>query len=192
MNFTRFFLLLAVFVCAGFSVSYGAVDLEGIGGVSDIKTIGMGSAPSSGGSDAVGKITGTGLSILQTVKTILSGLIVLYLVYAGAMMVIASGAEDEIAKQKRQIMYSIVAFLFINIPGTIVAVFFNKASTDVTATQTSQSFNGVQAQGSNLFVNFANWNTTVENGILSFVRVGLTGLVVFMLILGGIQLMASG
>lgn len=39
------------------------------------------------------------------------------------MMVIAYGDEGQLAKQKGQLMYGIVAFLFVNIPGQIYNIF---------------------------------------------------------------------
>ena len=53
---------------------------------------------------------------MGTAKTIIGAVAIVYMVYVGGMMVIANGGEDGLAKQKRQLMYGVVAFLFLNIP----------------------------------------------------------------------------
>jgi hypothetical protein len=50
-------------------------------------------------------------------KLIISALIVAYLVYNGALMIMANGSNDDnLSKSKRQFIYAGVGLLFINIP----------------------------------------------------------------------------
>jgi len=45
------------------------------------------------------------------------GLLVIFMVYTGAMMIISMGSnEEQLSASKRQIWYALVALLFINIP----------------------------------------------------------------------------
>ena len=73
----------------------------------------------SAGGNTAEKVNSAGRSILSTAKVILNGLAVIFIVYSGIMMVIAYGAEGELTKQKNQLTYALVAFLFVNIPGQI-------------------------------------------------------------------------
>jgi hypothetical protein len=162
----------------------------------DLNSVAPGVASVSAGTVAGGNIDDKAvygaLSVIRTAKTVISALAITYLAYVGIMMVIARGGEDELSKQKRQLMYALVAFLFLNIPGSIYAVFGNKRTLDVSYADTNGSFTNVQTTGSNIFVNFFEWDGTVENGILMFVRVGLVGVSVFLFTLAGFRLIAGG
>lgn len=124
-------------------------------------------------------------------KVLISFLAVIYIVYSGAMMVIAMGDEKAISSQKRQLMYTLTAFLFVNIPGEIYSIFARKTGSNVTQNLSVNFANSVTS-GSNIFVNFADWNSTVENGILSFFRIGIIGAAVLMFTLAAFELITSG
>lgn len=124
-------------------------------------------------------------------KVLVSFLAVIYIVYSGTMMVMAMGDEKVITTQKRQLMYTLVAFLFVNIPGEIYALFARKQVSSVTQNLSGSYTNSVTS-GSNIFINFFEWNSTVENGILSFFRVGIIGAAIFMFTLAAFELITSG
>ncbi len=131
------------------------------------------------------------LGILQTAKVIFSGLAVVYLVYLGIMMMVALGDDGEIAKAKRQAMYTVIAFLFVNIPGQIYAAFGDKQSTQIGST----SKTGFQIDPSpvspSLLVNYRNWEATVTNGIVPFFEIVLVGIAIFLFTLSGIKMITS-
>jgi hypothetical protein len=53
------------------------------------------------------------------------GLMVIYIVYTGAMMIMSMGSDEEqLSSAKRQIWYAAVALIFINIPGTLYEAFY--------------------------------------------------------------------
>ena len=106
-------------------------------------------------------------------------------------MVIAMGDEKAISSQKKQLMYSLIAFLFVNIPGEIYSIFARKTVSNVTQNPAGGFTNSVTS-GSNIFINFFEWNSTVENGILSFFRVGIIGASIFMFTLAAFELITSG
>ncbi len=132
-----------------------------------------------------------GLKVLHSIKVLVSFLAVIFIVYSGTMLVVAMGDEKAIGTQKKQLMYSLVAFLFVNIPGDIYALFARKQVSSVTQNLAGSYTNSVTS-GSNIFVNFFEWNSTVENGILSFVRIGIIGAAVFMFTLSAFELITSG
>ena len=107
------------------------------------------------------------------------------------MMVVAMGDEKAISMQKRQLMYSLIAFLFVNIPGEIYSLFARKQVSSVTQ-NISGSYTNSVTTGSNIFINFSDWNSTVENGILSFFRIGIIGAAVLMFTLAAFELITSG
>lgn len=65
------------------------------------------------------KASSAALGVLSTAKVILNGIAVIYIVVIGVMMIIAYGDEGQLSKQKKQLLYGLVAFLFVNIPGQI-------------------------------------------------------------------------
>lgn len=66
-----------------------------------------------------------GFRILGIAKRIIMGLLVIFIVYVGVMMIISMGSDEEqLSAAKRQIWYALVALIFINIPGSLFEAFF--------------------------------------------------------------------
>lgn len=143
-----------------------------------------------GSTDSLGKLQAAGLKVLHSAKVLISFLAVIYIVYIGIMMIVAMGDEKAVTTQKKQLIYTLVAFLFVNIPGEIYALFAGKRVSSVTQ-NLSGSYTTSVTSGSNIFFNFMEWNSTVENGILSFIRIGIIGAAVFMFTLAAFQLITS-
>ena len=102
-------------------------------------------------SRGVDEIRRTGFSFLMLAKVIISGFALIYIVLIGAYMVIYSEDESTIAKQKMQIMYAMIGFLFLNIPTLIYDVFVNPdAPNMITNSWTSNEQNGLLWNGDNL------------------------------------------
>lgn len=66
-----------------------------------------------------------GFSLLVLAKMIVSGFALIYIVLIGAYMVIYSDDEWTITKQKQQLLYVLLGFLFLNVPTVIYDVFIN-------------------------------------------------------------------
>jgi hypothetical protein len=109
--------ILGLLTLATFTVNAG-VDV--IPGSDQLAGASMGALA---GENTVDKLSSAGFSILSTAKVILNGLAVIFIVYTGIMMVVAYGDEGQLSKQKNQLIYAIVAFLFVNIPGQLYNVF---------------------------------------------------------------------
>lgn len=99
--------------------------VDAIPGSGEFNTASMSTFGSSTDSTDV-KLKSAAFKLLASAKVILNGLAVIYLVYVGTMMIIAYGDDGELSKQKKQLMYTIVAFLFVNIPGQIYSIFADK------------------------------------------------------------------
>ncbi len=110
-------LILGILTLATFSVNAGVDVIPGAG---ELSTTSMGPLA---GESTVEKVGNAGRNILSTAKVIVNGLAVIFIVYAGIMMVIAYGDEGELSKQKSQLVYAVIAFLFVNIPGQLYNVF---------------------------------------------------------------------
>lgn len=176
---------------AGVSIAPTYAAVSNLGGLvgSDVTSV---STNAARGNSVEEKANNAALSVIKTAKVIVSALAVLYLVYAGIMMVVANGAEESLIKHRRQIMYAIVAFLFINIPGQLYALFGPKSAVDISYGNTNPSYLNVQKTGSNMFVNFANWDGTVEGGVMMFIRVAVVGAAIFLFVMAGLKLISSG
>lgn len=144
------------------------------------------------GWNALAKIQTWSMNLLHTLKVIFSWVILVYLVYLGFQMIMAMWAEDKLTTAKRQIYYTLVAFLFINIPGSLYDVFtWKNVSAD--ATDRNASFTAVKIDewNSNLFINFNNWHATVELGIINFIKVIVVALVIMQFMMAWIGLISS-
>ncbi len=88
-----------------------------------------------------------------------------------------------------------VAFLFVNIPGQLYNVFTagrEVKKLDVTANPSGSDFTAARRTGNNIFVNFDVWNSTIENGVLAFIKIAVIGLAVLFFTLAGFKLIVSG
>jgi hypothetical protein len=64
------------------------------------------------------------MSLLRTFKTIIGGLAVIFMVYAGIQMILAMGSDEKgLSAAKRTLYFSLTAFFFINIPGQLYEIF---------------------------------------------------------------------
>lgn len=86
-----------------------------------------------------------GGSLLGIAKTIISGFALIYIVLMGLYMVIYSDDEGELKKQKTQIIYVILGFVFLNIPSAIYQLFMR---TDNRSIPTDTSWGAVTQSSS--------------------------------------------
>ncbi|MDD2917207.1 MAG: hypothetical protein PHH70_05165 [Candidatus Gracilibacteria bacterium] len=189
MKKIQFFTLYILLSC-GIIFSLAPLSFAGVPAIPDADKITTVSTGPVAGGDSLDKLQEVGLKVLHTAKVLISFLAIIYIVYSGAMLVTAMGDEKAISSQKKQLMYTLVAFLFVNIPGEIYSVFSRKNGTNVTMNP-GVGFTAPVNAGSNIFVNFFDWNGTVENGILSFFRVGIIGAAIFMFSLAAFEMITS-
>ena len=187
-SFIIYIILSLGIVCNLSPLTFAGV--ANIPGASELRTVSTGPINGTGNNDSLDKLQTGMLRALHTVKVVISFLAVIYIVYAGTMMVVAMGDEKTISSQKRQLMYTLVAFLFVNIPGEIYTLFAKKEVSSVTQ-NVSGNYTANITSGSNIFMNFFEWNSTVEDGILSFFRIGIIGASVFMFTLAAFHLITS-
>ncbi len=63
--------------------------------------------------------------ILGIAKLFISGIALIYLVLIGVYMVVFSENEERVKTQKKQLIYTLVGFLFLNVPGVAYQIFFS-------------------------------------------------------------------
>lgn len=73
--------------------------------------------------DAATWIRSIGFKILGFLKIFISWIALIYLVIIWAYMIVFSENEERIKSQRKQIIYSLMGFLFLNIPGAVYTVF---------------------------------------------------------------------
>lgn len=136
-------------------------------------------------------LIGLAVSVLSTFKYILSAVIVIYLVYAGAQMVFSFGTDDEkLSTSKRQIWYSAIGLLFINIPGTLYSVFRSDGWEINEIDMTNPDFNA-ESNGGSIFLNEAVFENVFYDQIVRFLQVTILWLAVFVIILAGYQIITA-
>lgn len=143
--------------------------------------------------NAIQDINTVGFTILKVAKRIVMGLLVIYAVYIGAMMIMSMGSDEEqLSAAKRQIWYVLIALIFINIPGTLFEAFYSDASTSVGGSISTSAFEEAStASTGNLFFNFTLFAHTLNNQIIMFLEVMIFIAAVFMITLAGINVMTS-
>ncbi len=179
-------LCLVALACLSYtSVSAGIVDIPGS---SEIERV---SINYTGGGEAVSAINNVGFSILTTIKLILMGILVIVIVYSGWLMMYSLGDnEEELSKWKRQIWYSVIGIIFVNIPGTLYEAFFIDGTESVGQNVSNSSFLS-EGSSSNLFVDFFVFGNTLNDNIVGFLEIMIFILAVFMLTLAGINVLTS-
>ncbi len=83
-------------------------------------------APIVGG-DSIASAKDFGFRILGIIKTIVSGFALVYLVMIGVYMILGSDNEETVKTQRKQIIYAMIGFIFLNIPGFVYTIFVHES-----------------------------------------------------------------
>lgn len=149
------------------------------------------------GGDTITNINFVWIEILRVIKRILMWIMVIFMVYTWAMMIMSMWSnEEQLSSSKRQIWYAAVALIFINIPESLYRVFVKDNSTSVWGSISTDVFEKESNNTTwNLLVDwvafwFQNQNSFV-NSIVFFLEMVVFLGAVFMITLAGIQLMTS-
>lgn len=145
------------------------------------------------GWETVANINYVGIEILRVIKRILMWVMVIYMVYTGAMMIMSMWSnEEQLSSSKRQIWYAAIALVFINIPESLYRVFVKDGSTTLWWNVSTDAFeNGSSDTTWNLLVDWVQLGLTVNDSIVFFLEMVIFLWAVFMITLAGVQLMTS-
>lgn len=138
-------------------------------------------------------VSDTGFRMLTLAKRILMWIMVIFMVYIGATMIISMGSDEErLSSSKRQLWYALVAIIFINIPGTLYEAFYKDGSTTVWSQISSGAFGNESTESSgNILFDFFVFGHTLNDQIILFLEVAVFVAAVFMMTIAGIQLVTS-
>lgn len=126
--------------------------------------------------NAIDNVTWISVRIFQVIKTLILWLAIIYMVYIWIMMIVAMWNDEDLKTQKRQLWYTMLAFLFINIPWTLVSIFSDKKfKEDITLTVNPNNFVANETNvnwniffNSGKFLNKITWDTF---SIVAFIEV---------------------
>lgn len=186
-------LLLVLLLCATLGLSdisfAGYVDLNQE--AKEIRNTSI-AADKSFNNDPVDNIIEVGFSLLGLVKMVLQGVIIIFIVYIGAQMIISMWNDEELlSKAKRQIWYSLLGILFINIPGGFYSA-FRKKDNFWTVGWPIDNGNFTQLnEGSNILFNIGEFGYTLNDSIIGFLEIIIFGLAVGTLVITGIRVMTA-
>ncbi len=138
--------------------------------------------------DVIVDISDVWISILTSIKNIIFWLLIIFLVYVGIQMIISMWSdEEELSTAKRQLRYTVVAMLFINIPWSIYDMFSPKGI-DISGSTTTWT-NPDSSQ--NIFFNWGDFQTTFNDGIILFLEALILGIAIFVIVLSWIKIILS-
>lgn len=175
-----------------FHQSQAAININNIKSAKKIKEQSIGA--NSATVDPVKAINQTWEKILIAIKTVIWGLLVIYIVYAWIQMVISMWTdEDQLSSAKRQIWYCVIAFVFINIPGTIYNSFNSSSGEDLSAGVWYTSWFSTPSfwDSWNIFINAYSFGQTLNWDIIWFIQVILSALAVAVILLASIKILTS-
>ena len=178
-------MILAVLIFIGgyMSVSYALPDDAWA-----IKNASIGGSVGGWG-DPIEAVQSLAFRIFALGKIFISWLALIFMVMIGANMVVFSRDEEKIKTQKKQITYSLVGFLFLNIPGMLYQIFFSTP-------KNTQTIAWGQPGGWSEFFGGIFWDDTILWGfmadIIGFLQVFIFGVAIIMFTWGLFRLIISG
>lgn len=134
------------------------------------------------------QLQNTAYNFFHTVKVVLGGLLVIYLVYAGVMMILSMwGDEWKLSEGKKWVWYAILWLLFVNIPWTLYNSFSGKRTMDDVTSTTGDTITIYQR---NIFMNSEIFWSTLGS-LITFLEIAIVAIAIFTLILQGIKIMSA-
>jgi hypothetical protein len=132
-------------------------------------------------------------SILTTIKVIFQWVLLIYIVYIGAMMVMSMWKnEEDLTKAKTSLWYSLIWLIFINIPWSIYAAFNKERYWTIDWSSWYSSWLKTPGEhDSNIFINAFNFWETINWDIIWFLEVIIISIAIFMFIYTWIRVISS-
>lgn len=149
------------------------------------------------GSDIVDSINSSWGNILKSVKLIVQWLAILFVVYIGIQMIISKWTDEEdLSSAKRQIMYTLIWLLFLNIPwilyDALTPTQYNSSNlTSWWINNQSWMRNSDSTSWTNIFYDVYNLQYILENNIIWFMLVLISWIAVLMIMYEWIKIMSS-
>ena len=179
----KLFILGLLFNIFYISQIYAGIDLTSIPESSSITSASLSNAPGW-----IPWVASVWISLLKTIKLILWWVLLIFIVYTWVQMVMSMWEnEEDLNSAKRQIRYSIIWLIFINIPGSLYEAFntrkwnIDQRITDWEATN----------RIGNLFINTTLFEDTLNWKIIWFIEVLISGVAMFMLTIAWLKILLA-
>jgi len=179
-------ILIAIFSISYFNTSLGWFDIPGQTEIekSSIKDI-------SASWNIVTDINTLWFSILSLVKLTLQWILVIFIVYVWAQMIWSMWDDDDtLSKWKRQLRYSVVALLFVNIPWSLYSAFHQTDHWRIWNRINNGDFTS-NGSDSNMFFDVFNFGYTFWDQVVGFLEVMILAIAIVMIIYEGLKLITS-
>lgn len=178
-------LILAWFFGAHIVTSFaGALDSSALNGaLNKIQSVSIWVGDSNGSIESTKDFW---FRILWAIRLFVSWIALIYLVMIGVYMILGSDNEETVKKQRKQIIYVIIGFLFLNVPNLVYSIFSPDTSVPLDpGGAVSDTYGG------SLFWNTAGFEGIIGN-MIAFLRVFVFGTAVTMFTWGLFNLLISG
>lgn len=130
-------------------------------------------------------------SLLSIVKLSLEWLLIIFIVYIWAQMIWSMWDDDDtLSKWKRQLRYSVVALLFVNIPWSLYSAFHQTDHWRIWNRMNNGNFTG-NGSDSNMFFDVFNFGYTFWDQVVGFLEVMILAVAIVMIIYEGLKLITS-
>lgn len=141
--------------------------------------------------DLVKSINYLWFNILWLVKLVIQWLLVIFIVYVWAQMIWSMWDDEEtLSKSKRQLWYSIVAILFINIPWSLYSAFHKTDHWTITNVNNADFLE--KSSQSNMFFDVFNFWYTFWDQVVWFLEVTILAVAIVVIIYEGLKMIISG
>lgn len=131
------------------------------------------------------------LNILSKIKYVFSGILLIYLVYSGAQMIMSMWTDDDsLSSAKKSLRYSAIGLFFINMPWTI----YNAVKWDKTTVNWwiwNSWSNEIWSSTTNLFINTDVFSITLNNTVIKFLEIILVWLSITIIIIAWLKIITS-
>lgn len=161
----------------------------GINWLNDIKWLSETSIKTSWSSSSVsGNIQTIWLSLLEKVKYVLSWVMLIFIVYAWAQMILSMWTdEDNLSNSKRTIWYSLIWLVFINIPWTLYEAFVGTNKSVAWGIWNTWSSNIKDS----IFINTDVFTATLNDSIIWFIEIMIASIAVLVIILAAFKVLSG-
>jgi len=128
-------------------------------------------------------------SALTIIKYIVSWLLVIVLVYVGIQMIMSMWSnEEELSSSKKQLRYTLVWLIFINIPWSLYKIFEKNSTKSISW---SIGWTWTNSEAGSVLINTASFDQTINSWIIVFVQIALAAIAILIIIIAGIRIIIS-
>lgn len=131
------------------------------------------------------------LNVLSKIKYVFSWVLIIFLVYAWAQMIISMWTDEEsLTSSKKSFLYSLIWLVFINIPWVLYSS-FKWNTTNVNWWIWSSWNNDIVSNTKNLFINIDVLEIALNDHIIKFLEIILIAIAILVIIISWIKMILS-